>query len=93
MSFTNISFVNSKTSDESCSNDKPNTVFDTIINGKKEALADMDYLDNYTDNYKYDDEENISIYSDEKYQKINSYVFLVPSISETSVLDELTGIF
>lgn len=93
MSFTSITFTNSKTTEESCSNDKQTPVFDTILNGKKEALADMDYLDEYTDNYKYEDDETISIYSYEKYQKINSYVFLVPSISETSVLDELTGIF
>lgn len=89
----NVSFVNNKTSKES-NNSRIHAVFDLILNGKKEALAEMNYLDDYTDHYKqFEEEDDISVYSNEKFQRINSYVFIVPCISEASVLDELTGVY
>ena len=88
-----VSVLNFKTSKETYSN-IINAVLDVILSGKKSALAEMNYLDEYTDLYEEFEEDNdISLYSDRKIQRINSNVFIVPCKSETSSFNELTRIY
>lgn len=90
---SNVSVNNFLTSKRTSCSNKINAAFDLILSDKKEALADMDYLDDHIDhsNEFKEEDDTITFYSDKDIQQINSNIFIVPCRSETSSYSESTG--
>ena len=90
---SNVSVNNFLTSKRTSCSNRINAAFDLILTDKKEALADMDYLDDHIDHSNEFEEEDdtITFYSDKDIQQINSNIFIVPCRSETSSYSESTG--
>lgn len=95
--FDNISNeLNSKTLLENKHNkhldSKPQSIFGMILKDKHKALEDMDFLDNISfqeeeqhSKDEDDDNNNCSFCYNTKYHKINSYVILVSSETDSSI--------